>query len=318
MQYNGSQNEISIRFEQIMIKDLKSLELFVRVAKLGAIGKAGAEFGLSPTAATQRIQSLEASVGTQLLHRSTRSISLSSDGETFFAHAERILENLADALSDIQASPQKAQGKLRIAGPASFGRRFIAPYIGEFLDLNPNVSVQLHLSDGAFDIVDNGYDIAIRLGVLSPSSLKAWKLADSPRILVASPQYLEHAGTPTSTEDLCSHQCIIRDEMRTWRLRTPDGSISDIKVNGRFSSNLAEAVTEAALSGAGIARKCAWEISELMSRGRLVQVLADHTVEPAWKVYAVRPPSRIEPPRVRIFKAFIASKYSEINSLRID
>ncbi len=301
-----------------MLKDLKSLELFVRAAKLGAIGKAGAEFGLSPTAATQRIQALEASVGTQLLHRSTRSVSLSSDGETFFAHAERILENLEDALSDIQANPRTVQGKLRLAGPASFGRKYIAPHIGEFLERNPNVSIQLHLSDGAFDIVENGYDLAIRLGTLPPSSLKARKLADSPRILVAAPSYLERAGTPASVGDLCHHQCIIRDEMRTWTLRTPTGTIAEAKVNGRFSSNLAEAVTEAALSGAGIARKCTWEITEYLSTGRLVRILADHTVVSEWNVYAVRPPARIEPPRVRLFKAFLEAKFKTVQALRAE
>jgi len=298
-----------------MINDLKSLELFVKVAKLGAIGKAGLEFGLSPTAATQRIQALEASIGTQLLHRSTRSVSLSSDGEIFFAHAERILESLEDAVSDIQACPQTVQGKLRVAGPASFGRKYIAPYIGEFLGQNPNVSVQLHLSDGAFDIVENGYDLAIRLGNLSPSTLKARKLAESPRILVAAPSYLERAGTPRDEEELSKHECVIRGDLRTWSLRRSDGSVTGVKVNGRFASNLAEAVTEAALAGVGIARKCTWEIAEYLSSGRLVRVLDDYTVLTEWNVYAVRPPARIEPPRVRLFKAFLEEKFQEIPAL---
>lgn len=295
--------------------DIKSIELFVRVATLGAIGKAGAEFGLSPTATTQRIQALESAVGAQLLHRTTRAVTLSSDGEVFLSHARRILSNVEDALSDVQSGSRSIRGELRVAGSAAFGKRHIAPYIGEFLDLYPNVRCQLHLSDSVFDIVDNGYDLAIRLGNLPPSSLKARRIAHSRRVLVASARYLERHGRPENPEALKSHECLIRGSMRNWSFRSADGKISEVRIDGRFSTNLAEAVTEATLSGMGIARKCLWEVDERLADGSLVTVLDDYTIMPEWDVFTVRPPSRLQSARVRAFADFMERKYRQVPSL---
>ncbi len=298
-----------------MTLDLKSLELFVRVAAAGAIGKAGAEFGLSPTAASQRIQALEAAVGAQLLHRTTRTVSLSSDGEVFLAHAKRIIADVEDALTDVQCEPHAIQGELRIAGSASFGRKHIAPYVAEFLEKYPKISIQLHLSDSVFDIIEHGFDLAIRLGELAPSTLKARRLAASPRVLVAAPDYLARCGTPESPADLKRYNCIAREEMRNWELITPEGSLSQTRVSGNFSTNYAEAVTEAAVSGLGIARKCRWEIAEHLAEGRLVTLLDGYRVAPEWNVFAVRSPSRLPPVRVRVFSEFLEAKLQAVPSL---
>ncbi|MEM8976470.1 MAG: LysR substrate-binding domain-containing protein [Pseudomonadota bacterium] len=297
--------------------DPKSLELFVRVASLGAIGKAGAELGFSRTAATQRIQDLEQTVGVQLLHRTTRSVSLSVDGEAFLGHARRILQDMEDALSEFQSDPASVSGELRIASSASFGRKHLAPHITEFLSLYPKVSVQLHLSDSAFDIVENGYDLAIRLGELAPSMLKAHRIGDSARIVVASPKYLQLHGAPTTLNDLRDHNCLIRSDVRTWKKRGSDGRIEDFKVTGNFDTNLAEAITEAALSGLGIARKCKWEVSEYLAAGELVEILSDYTVLPEWGIYAVRSPSRSQPPRARAFTEFIMKKFQDVEAIRL-
>ena len=298
-----------------MSLDLKSLELFIRVASVGAIGKAGAEFDLSPTAASQRIQTLETAVGAQLLHRTTRTVSLSADGEVFLAHAKRIIADVEDALSDVQCDPHAIQGELRIASSASFGRLHIAPYVAAFLDAYPKISIQLNLSDSVFDIVEHGFDLAIRLGELAPSTLKARRLAASPRVLVAAPAYLDRHDTPKRPADLKAHSCLIRGDMRAWRLRAPDGSLSETKVSGPFATNLAEAITEAALSGLGIARKCKWEIAEHLDAGRLVTFLDSYTVVPEWNVFAVRSPSRLPPPRVRAFTDFMEAKLRAVPSL---
>ena len=298
-----------------MSLDLKSLELFVRVATVGAIGKAGAEFGLSPTAATQRIQALEKDVGAQLLHRSTRAVALSADGELFLDHAKRIIANVEDALADVQCDPQSIQGELRVAGSASFGRIHLAPYIAEFMDEHPNVSIQLHLTDAVVDIIEDGFDLAIRLGELAPSALKARRIGDSARILVAAPSYIEQRGLPENPEALKLHHCLTRGDIRTWALRSPDGTRVDAKVYGRFTTNHAEAVTEAAVSGLGIARKCKWEIAGQLASGALVQILGDHLVVPEWSVFAVRPPSRMQPARVRAFTDFLERKFRSIPSL---
>lgn len=299
-----------------MSLDLKSLELFVRVAALGAIGKAGSEFGLSPTAATQRIQALEAAVGAPLLHRTTRSVSLSSEGEVFLRHARTIIGNLEEALSDVQCDPEAINGELRVASSASFGRQHIAPHMAEFLAAHPRLSTQLHLSDTVFDIVENGYDVAIRLGDLPPSTLKARRIAYSPRIIVASPAYLRRSGAPQHPEELRAHACLIRGDHRSWKFRSAQGGVTEVKIAGPFAANLAEAITEAALTGVGIARKCKWEIAEHLASGALIQLLHDFTVAPEWSVYAVRSPSRQPPARVRAFTEFLEKKFKDVDAMR--
>ncbi len=296
--------------------DLKSLELFVRVAAVGAIGKAGAELGLSKTMASQRIQELETHVGAQLLHRTTRSVSLSVDGEAFLAHAKRILEGVDEALADLQSDPSTLSGELRITSSASFGRKVLVPTVAEFLAHYPRVSVQLHLSDTAFDIVENGFDLSIRLGDLKSSALMARRIGDSSRIVVAAPSYIERFGAPQTLADLKKHNCLIRSDIRTWPMRDADGAARDVKVAGNFATNLAEAVTEAALSGVGIARKCRWEISRYLDSGELLEVLPDYTVIPEWSIYAVRSPSRTPSARVRAFTAFVSDRFKDIPALQ--
>ncbi|WP_289032294.1 LysR family transcriptional regulator [uncultured Roseibium sp.] len=295
--------------------DLKSLELFVRVAALSAIGKAGSEFGLSPTAATQRLQALEATVGAQLFHRTTRTISLSADGEIFLTHAKRILGDVEEALADLQPDPHNIKGELRVACPASFGCLYISTYVTEFLELHPGVTLQLTMNDTVTDIVENGMDMAIRIGALPPSTLKARKLADSPRLLVAAPKYLDRYGFPVGLDDLRTRNCLIREDLRTWSLMLPDGTLQDVKICGNFSSTSAEAITEAALSGLGIARKCTWEIADQLADGTLILVLEDHTITPFWEVFAVRPPSRQPSTRVRAFTDFLKAKFKTTPAL---
>ncbi|MEM7399275.1 MAG: LysR family transcriptional regulator [Pseudomonadota bacterium] len=298
-----------------MSLDIKSLDLFVRVADVGAIGKAGAEVGLSRTAATQRIQALEAELGVQLFHRTTRALSLTSDGETFLGHAKRIIESVEEALSDAQKDPRAINGELRIASSASFGRQHIAPHIAEFLDIHPGISIQLSLSDISIDLVNGGFDLSIRLGELAPSSLKARRLAASPRIIVAAPCYMARHKMPETPNDLSAHNCLMRGGVKAWKLLGPDGKVRDYKAMGNFDSDSAEAITEAAQTGLGIARKCKWEITEQLETGSLVQILDAYTIMPEWSVFAVRSPSRHLSARVRAFTDFLKAKFEADPSL---
>lgn len=299
-----------------MSLDLKSVRLFVRVAAVGAIGRAGAEFGLSATAATQRIRALEKAVGAQLLHRTTRQVSLSGDGEVFLAHAKRIISNVEDALADMQCGPEAIQGELRIASSASFGRKQILPYVAEFLEAFPKVTIQIDMSDAVVDIVEQGFDLAIRLGELAPSALKARALADSPRVLVASPDYIKRNGVPEKLEDLKAHNCLARADVRTWRFRSPGDEIYEVRIAGNFATNLAEGITDAALSGIGVARKCKWEVAQHLETGTLITFLDDYTVVPEWRVFAVRSPSHKPPPRARAFTDFLEAKLRAVPSLK--
>lgn len=297
-----------------MTLDLKTLKLFVRVAGLGAFGKAGREFGMSPTAATQRVKGLETELGVKLLNRTTRAVALTADGELFLGHARRIIESIEDARSDLSGGVENIKGELRVAGSASFGRRYIAPYVAEFLREYPNVRVRLELSDGVVDIVEQGFDLAFRIGTLSSSSLIARKLADNPRVLVASPAYLERAGQPSQLEDLASHNCIVLGENRNWKLRDASGVIHELRVSGNFTTNYGEVTTEAALADAGIALKSLWDIRHLLADGSLVPVLDNYTVEPVWGLWAVRPPGDMVPARVRAFIDFMELKFSKLKA----
>lgn len=297
-----------------MALDPSTLELFTRVASLGAFGKAGREFGLSPTAATQRIKGLEAELGVKLFNRTTRAVALTADGELFLGHAKRIIETVEDARSDLSGGEKNIKGELRVAGSASFGRRYIAPYVAEFLRAYPNVQVRLELSDGIVDIVEQGFDLALRIGTLASSSLVARKLADNPRLLVASPAYIERAGQPSQLEDLASHNCIVLGENRNWKLRDAAGDIHELRVSGNFTTNYGEVTTEAALADAGIALKSLWDIRHLLADGSLVPVLEHYTVEPVWGLWAVRPPGDMVPARVRAFIDFMELKFSELEA----
>lgn len=289
-----------------------TLQLFIRIASTGAIGKAGTEFGLSPTAATQRIKRLEHELGVRLFNRTTRTVTLTSDGEIFLVHARNMIANFEDALSDLSGSDTNIRGELRVTGSASFGRRYVAPYIGEFLAQYPSVKVRLDLSDSVVDIVEQGFDLALRIGTLESSSLIARKLADNPRLLVASPEYIERAGRPDTPADLAAHKCIVLAQNRNWTLRDARGIVTDVRVTGNFSTNYGDVVTKAALSGVGIALKSAWDIRESLADGSLVPVLEEYSIEPVWSLWAVRPPGQSMPARVRVFIDFIESKLLEI------
>ena len=291
-----------------------TLKLFVRVASLGAFGKAGREFGLSPTAATQRIQGLETELGVKLFNRTTRAVALTADGEVFLGHAKRIIESIEDARSDLSGGTKNIKGELRVAGSASFGRRYIAPYITEFLRAYPDVRVRLELSDGVVDIVEQGFDLALRIGTLTSSTLVARKLAENPRLLVATKAYLDAAGRPQRPEDLAAHNCIVLGENRNWKLRDTTGEVHEVRVTGNFTTNYGEVITEAALAGGGIALKSLWDIRHLLTAGSLLPVLEDYTVEPVWSLWAVRPPGQVAPARVRAFIDFMEMKFRELQA----
>lgn len=298
-----------------MSLDSHTLQLFARIATIGAFGEAGREFGLSPTAVTHRVKMLERELGVTLFNRTTRSVALTANGETFLKHTYKILDHIEDARSEIAGGNNNIRGELRIAGSASFGRRYIAPYIAEFLDIYPHVRVNLDLSDRVIDIVEQGFDLALRIGTLTPSSLIASKICDNPRMLVASPEYIRKSGMPSFPEDLASHNCLRLGQDRNWRLKDAHGKIHIIRVSGNFSTNYGDVTAEAAVAGAGIALKSKWDIEHQLSAGSLVPLLEAYTIDPVWGLWAVRPPGPNVPARVRAFIDFIKSKFPKTQTV---
>ncbi len=293
--------------------DLKSLELFVRVATLGAIGRAGAEFNLSPTTATQRLKTLETELGVKLLNRTTRAVSLTPDGEILLEHARRILDDVEAARNVLSHTTKSISGSLRVTASASFGRSHIVPFVPEFLRLYPGVTLELHLTDSVVDIVEMGYDLAFRIGSLAPSSLLARKLDNNPQVLVASPDYLARAGYPETPQDLAKHACLSLGENRVWKLLARDGTPHDIKVSGPVSVNLGDALGELILAGMGIGLSALWHAGPDIKAGRLIPVLPEFRVWPDTKIWVVRPPGRLMPARVKAFLDFMQVYIMETN-----
>ncbi|MBU2982829.1 LysR family transcriptional regulator [Lentibacter algarum] len=296
--------------------DLKTLELFVRAATLGAIGRAGAEFDFSPTNASQRIKALEAELGVKLMNRTTRSVSLTPDGEVLLENAKRILDELEDVRTVLTQSKDAVSGALRVTASASFGRAHIIPFIPEFVALYPNVSLELDLSDTVVDIVEKGFDLAFRIGPLAPSSLLAQKIDANPVWLVASPEYIEKAGHPQTPQDLSHHACMPLGKTQNWRLVGADGVEHDVPVSGPVSVNFGDAVGEWVVAGMGIGRPALWHAGPDLLAGRLVRVLPDYDVVPQSNIWAVRPPGRLMPARVRAFLSFMQDKIVATNKAR--
>ena len=162
------------------------------------------------------------------------------------------------------------------------------------------------------DIVEQGFDLALRIGTLTSSTLIARKLADNPRILVASPDYLQRMGTPQQPADLEQHNCLVLAHNHNWKLRDAAGQPHEVRAHGNFSTNYGEMITEAALADLGIALKSVWDIHHLLHDGSLQPVLQDFSVEPVWSLWAVRPPGRMVPARVRMFVDFLEAKFSSL------
>ena len=296
--------------------DLKNLALFLRVATLGAIGRAGEEFDFSSTNASQRIQALEAELGVKLFHRTTRAVTLTPDGQVFIEHAKRILDNVEEARIVFSNHAEAVQGTLRVTVSSSFGRSHILPFVPELLNLYPDLHLELDLSDTMVDIIGQGYDIAFRRGELAPSSLLARKLDDDPMLLVAAPEYLERVGQVNTPQDLIHHSCIPFGRMRTWQFKDKNNKLHEVSVSGSVTVNMGDAISDLVRAGMGIGMASLWHVGPDLSAGRVVPVMPEYRVWPERKIWAVRPPGRLTPARVKVFLDFMQLKIKETNQAR--
>lgn len=299
-----------------MSLDLKNLELFLRVAKLGAIGKAGAEFNLSPTNATQRIKALEADLGVKLLNRTTRAVSLTPDGELFLAHARRILEDVEETRLAMSHATGKIAGLVRATASSTFADTHVIPFVPEFLDRYPDVTLDLNFTDTVVDIVGQGYDLAFRIGALAPSSLLAQKIDGNPEVLVASPAYLDRAGHPETPQDLTHHACLPLGEAHAWTLASEDGTLHEVPVSGPVKVNLGAAAGDWIRAGLGIGQVALWRVGPDVRQGNIVPVLPGYRVAPETNIWSVRPPGRVMPARVGAFLDFMQQRIVETNRER--
>jgi len=290
----------------------KQIETFVAVAAKGSLSAAAAMEGVAPAVIGRRIDALETRLGVKLLVRTTRRVTLTFEGSAFLEDCQRILHEMHNAESAVSAGGVKASGHLRLSAPAGFGRRHVAPLLPVFIETHPDVTVTLDLSDRLVDLVNEGFDCAIRLGELPDSSLVSLRLGENRRVCVAAPAYLARRGTPESLEALARHNCLAfgstANQQRGWTF-SQDGKVVTIRVNGTMECTDGAVLHDWCLDGYGLAWRSWWEVGDDIRAGRLVTVL-DAFAAPPIGIHAVFPQRRHLPLRVRLFIDHLKHHYS--------
>ena len=289
---------------------LKQIEAFVAVATRGSLSAAARAADVTPAIIGRRIDALEARLGVKLLLRTTRRVTVTFEGQAFLEDCQKLLNDLANAEAAVSLGGLRAGGHLRLSAPAGFGRRHVAPLVGEFMRANPEVTVNLDLSDRLVDLINENIDCAIRIGELTDSSLVSVRLGEMRRMVVASPAYLVEHGVPRTPDDLARHNCLSLGQQRGWVFRHPESGEADtIKVSGSFECNDGAVLHEWALAGRGLAWRSLWEVGRDLKEGRLTSVL-DAWQAPPMGIYAVFPQRRHLPLRVRLFIDLLKDNYS--------
>lgn len=290
--------------------NIDHLRLFVRIAQTHNISQAGQELGLSPAVASSHINKLESGLGVRLIHRTTRKVSLTEEGIAFFPHAEDVIASVEAAQASVGAGKSTPSGTLRISTPASFGRMHVLPALADFMERYPEIKIDLKLSDTIVDLVEGGFDIAIRISQLKDSSLIAKKLADDKRILCASPNYIKKYGEPSNPEELNQHQCISLIGLEDWSFETAKGPVN-FKAKGKFRTDNGEAVRDASISGIGITIGSKWSVYKQIQSGELVHIMPEHPLISETAIWAVYPSSRLLAPKVRAFIDYFSDYFGE-------
>ncbi|SRR6266404_2492575 len=275
--------------------DLENLQTFVEVADAGGVTPAARRLGLSKSIVSRRLKRLEQELGAQLLSRTTRGASLTEAGATFREHAARVALEL-DAAQDAISSEGDVRGRLRIAGPLTFGPTHLAPVLGELARRHPQLHVHTIYGDQFLDLVAQGFDAAVRVGYLPDSYLVARRIAPIRGKFVASPAYIEARGAPEVPEDLANHEALMQGT-EAWRMMSKGKEIS-VGVHGRFKADNGVALVEAALAGLGICVVPNFLIDSHVASGALVPVLIDYP-PPEAGIFVVRPPGPFPPRKVR-------------------
>lgn len=289
---------------------LDDLALFLRVLDQGSISAAARSLDLSVAVASQRLQRLERGLGVRLLQRTTRRLHPTPEGRLLAEQGRALVQDLDALTAGLRRSAGEVAGTLRVTMSAAFAREHVSAWLPEFLARHPKLRLFAHLSDETVDMVGAGYDLAIRIGALSDSSLVARKLAVNRRVLCASPEYLRRHGRPRTLAELARHECVLLSGQDVWRFTDRRGREHAVRVQGRFETTLGEAVRDAALAGQGIAVHSLWHVHEALAAGRLEVVLPEYAL-PESGIWAVTPQRRLVPPRVRAFSEFLVEKLGD-------
>ncbi|MCB1801598.1 MAG: LysR family transcriptional regulator [Gammaproteobacteria bacterium] len=292
---------------------LAHIEAFVSVVETTSFSRAAERLGIAKSLVSRRVSALEQSLGVQLLHRTTRSLSLTSAGQVYFEHASRILAALDEAEQSVSSDVQDLTGRLRLAAPLSFGLRHLNKALCDFLLERPGIELDLDLNDREVNLVEEGLDMAVRIGSLRDSTLRARRLGTVRFVTCASPGYLSSHGTPVTPEDLASHTGLQYSHVtvnETWHLDSATdrpATTPDIRVQ----ANNGDALVAMAVAGLGIANLPSFLVHDLIAAGELVAILQQHR-RPATGIHAVFPPGRLLSRRVRALADFLAGRFGDL------
>ena len=290
---------------------LTEMEAFVRVVEQGGFTDAARKMGLSKSAVSKHVSALEARLAVRLLNRTTRRVTPTEVGLAYYERARTVLSEAQEADSMVTAMQAVPSGLLRVSAPVNFGISQVAPAVARFLAACPNVDVDMVLDDRFVELIAEGFDVAIRIGTLADSSLKARKLAEARGVVAASPGYLAAAGTPRTIGELSEHRLLNYAQPSggaIWRLRAPSGEERQVRVAGRLTINNGEALMKAAEAGLGISQIPSFMLGDALTSGRLVEVLADRPPD-FLGIYAVYPQGRFPQPKLRAFVDFLAEHF---------
>lgn len=278
--------------------------VFIEVAKRESFAGAARALGTTGPAISKQVKSLEDKLGVKLLNRTTRHVSLTEEGAVYFERARKALEDLSEAEHQIQELKACPTGKLKINAPMSFGRQFLVQPIASFAKKYPDIELEVDFDDRWVDIIEEGYDVVIRIAVLEDSSLIARKLASCPIVLCASKSLVKEFGLPSSPDALAAYPGIVytrHSQSEDWRYQGPDGNIGFQNLSRNFAANSGEMGLEACLQGIGVALLPIFGAAQYLESGELLELLPEYKTYPERGIYAVFPKNRYLATRVRLF-----------------
>ena len=292
----------------------ENMETFIKVVDAGSMSAAADRMGVAKSAVSRRLKELEGHLGVELFHRTTRRLNLTDTGRTFYQQAVRILEDVLEAELATTQAHGELQGSLKIALPMSFGIMHMGPAINDFLQEHPKIEFDLDFNDREVDLIQEGFDLAIRIANLPDSSLIARRLAPIQQVIFASPDYLDHYGTPKSPDELQHHQCLaysLINDHKTWRFQDNNSQEIKISITPHLKASVGEFLRDAAVNGHGISVLPTFIVYKEIENGALVPILTDYIPNPI-SAYAIYPQTRHLSQRVRQFVDFLVKRFEGV------
>lgn len=290
---------------------LTSMAVFVKCVETGSLAAAARAFDLSHAMATKHLRALERDLGVRLLDVTTRKLNLTEAGRRYLSRCVQILDEVEGAASEASQYQSAPRGLLRVTAPDTFGRLHLAPAIAEFMDLYPDIAIDAHFTDRFVSLVDEGFDVAVRVGRLPDSGLVVRRLGPCRMLTCAAPAYLDRVGVPGNPNDLSTHACFCLSTIttpRVWQYRDPDGENVDVHVNGRLRANNMDLLCTGAERGLGIVYGPSFVLGPLVQTGRLRPILTDYP-SPPLDFCAIFPSNRHLSTKVRVFIDFLVPRF---------